>query len=434
MKLRDIFTTASSNLMRNKGRTILTIVAIFIGAVTISLTTGLNAGINNYIDNQLNSAGGKNVLVVLNQPETKSSGPAKYEPETEVPASTPGSNGAVKIITKAQLAKISAVKNVKHAGEYAMPSITYIEGPNGTKYEGAVNATVPGVEMPLKVGVHFDGDNKTKPEIILTPEYVKPLGFKSAEASLGKTVTLAASTTPGPTGPSVVKTFEAKVVAVGEKSLLMSNTSILNSAATDKIREITQIGMPEEMKDNYLAVMAQLKPGLTDSQINDAKKAVEKLGFKATTIDDEIGMVKNIINAITGVLTFFGAIALVAAAFGIINTLFMSVQERTREIGLMKAMGLSSGKVFLSFSVEAILIGFWGSALGVLGATGFGALVNTVAQKSFLKGLDGLTLISMTPQNVVLVMAIIIFIAFLAGTLPARRAAAQDPIEALRYE
>ena len=63
-------------------------------------------------------------------------------------------------------------------------------------------------------------------------------------------------------------------------------------------------------------------------------------------------------------LDAFAVIALIAAGFGIINTLLMSVQERTREIGLMKAMGLGGGRIFAMFSIEAIFIGFLGSAIG----------------------------------------------------------------------
>ena len=64
MKFRDILKSASTNLMRNKGRTVLTIIAIFIGAFTIALTTGVNIGVNDYIDKQVGSVGGANQLFI----------------------------------------------------------------------------------------------------------------------------------------------------------------------------------------------------------------------------------------------------------------------------------------------------------------------------------------------------------------------------------
>ena len=88
------------------------------------------------------------------------------------------------------------------------------------------------------------------------------------------------------------------------------------------------------------------------------------------------GMFKTVIDGIVLVLNAFAIIALLAASFGIVNTLLMSVQERTREIGLMKAMGMGSGKVFGLFSLEAAFIGFLGSAIGV----GVAMLAGTGAQ------------------------------------------------------
>ncbi len=142
----------------------------------------------------------------------------------------------------------------------------------------------------------------------------------------------------------------------------------------------------------------------------------------------------DLINAITGALIVFGAIALLAASFGIINTLYMSVRERTREIGLMKAMGLSNRKIFALFSTEAILIGVIGSLLGVLGAMAVGGTLNSIAAKSFLEGLDGFELTKFTIENSFAIVAIVAFIAFVAGALPSRSASRKDPIEALRYE
>ena len=134
------------------------------------------------------------------------------------------------------------------------------------------------------------------------------------------------------------------------------------------------------------------------------------------------------------VLNAFAIIALLAASFGIVNTLYMSVQERTREIGLMKAMGMGSCRVFSLFSLEAIVLGFLGSTLGVVVAMATGSLVSSALANSLLSGLPGLTLIAFDPISIALIIGLVTAIGFVAGTLPAARAANADPVNSLRYE
>ena len=82
MKMLDVIGSASSNMMRSKGRTLLTIIAIFIGAFTITLTVGISSGISSYIDKQLGSIGAENVLVIQPKVETDfGGGPVKYSPD-----------------------------------------------------------------------------------------------------------------------------------------------------------------------------------------------------------------------------------------------------------------------------------------------------------------------------------------------------------------
>ncbi|MFC5127154.1 ABC transporter permease [Pseudoclavibacter helvolus] len=112
----------------------------------------------------------------------------------------------------------------------------------------------------------------------------------------------------------------------------------------------------------------------------------------------------------------------------------MSVQERTREMGLMKAMGMGSGRVFTLFSVEAAFIGLLGSAIGALVAVVAGTVISAALATTLLADLPGLTLIAFDPVSIGVVIVVVMIIAFLAGTLPAARAARADPVESLRYE
>ena len=149
---------------------------------------------------------------------------------------------------------------------------------------------------------------------------------------------------------------------------------------------------------------------------------------------DQIGTFQSVIDGIILVLNAFAVIALLAAGFGIINTLLMSVQERTREIGLMKAMGMSGGRIFALFSTEAVFIGFLGSAIGAGVAMLVGGIISQVLADGLLADLAGLQILTFTPGAIVTVLLLVMGIAFIAAVLPASRAARQSPIDSLRYE
>ena len=432
MKFLDMIGTSASNLWRNKGRTFLTVIAIFIGAFTITLTSAVNTGVNDYIERQLSIFGKENkgVQIVKKVEMNGISGGLEEYKEGETGGNQEQSIYSTPSLAKSdieKLKKIEGLENVKPAENILGD---YIEGANGKKFVSG-NITSINENTDVKLDIKAGKDISTKNEAVISQDYIENLGFKNAENALGKTIKMQFSNQFN----GEKKVYDFKISGVMNKNLVQNQLTVISNEFKKEILAFQQKNMPEAQKEKYFAATATLKPEFrSEEKLQIVKNAGDKEKYTITTYADQIKNLTNVVNAITGGLTVFGSIALLAASFGIINTLYMSVRERTREIGLMKAMGLSNGKIFQLFSIEAILIGVIGSILGILLASLAGAALNNFATANFLKGLEGFELTKFTLQNNTAITIAIALVSFLAGALPARSASKKDPIEALRYE
>ena len=432
MRAGDVIASAVHNTFRSKLRTSLTVIAIFIGAFTLTLTSAIGAGISNFIDTQVGAIGAPGVLSVTPAPEDAPAGdgPAVYDPERATGgASIDGPPGMTTTgMNEADLDAIAEVPGITRVSPMVSLPVDSIEaaGGAGDAYEFTLDLASGAFVPDLAAGAAVaDG---AEAQVQLPADYVEPLGFADAQAAIGQSVTIGVTDAVG-------ARHEVDAVVAGVTNPgLMNLGPEANQALADAVADAQRTGLAGEPEPVYLAANASIDPASTPEQIAAVKADLLAAGFQGLTVADQIGAFKTVIDVVTGILNAFAVIALLAAGFGIVNTLLMSVQERTREIGLMKAMGMRSGKVFGLFSMEAVFIGFLGSALGAGVAIATGLVVSPLLAQNLFAELPGLEIVRFEPLSIAVIMLIVMGIAFLAGTLPARRAARQHPIEALRYE
>lgn len=432
----DIVRRAWRSAFRSKLRTALTVLAIVVGAFTLTLTTAIGAGINGYVSDTVASVGVDNVMTVMHEAtQERGSGPAEYDPDAAAtvsgtsgaPAGAPGA-GTVAALTQDDLAELAAVPGVLDVQPNRTVSVDYVQHADGTRYQLSLAQFLPGMHVELSAGEQLDLDTD-EAQLVLPEDYVEPLGFASAQDAVGQEVTLAVTDAAG-----TQATTTATVVGVAEPGLIASAGAVPNDALVTALDDLARVGSPAGAAVTYGSASVFFDPDSGTDATTALQDRLADLGYSALTLDDQLGTFTSVIDVIVFVLSAFAAIALVAAAIGIVNTLYMAVQERTREIGLMKAMGLSSAKVFSLFSVEAVVIGLLGSLAGVVLAMLVGSVAGAALAGTILSNLAGLTLFVFQPLTVAGIVLAIMAIAFLAGTLPAVRAARSDPIESLRYE
>jgi putative ABC transport system permease protein len=371
MRFGDIIKSANANLLRNKGRSFLTVLAIFIGSFTIILTSGINTGVNGYIDKQMDSAGGEDYLEVVSSAAMSSMiqmGGLENLGD-KITEYNPAVNASNKIdLTSDDLEAIGNVDGVESVDIYHRQTAEYITKKDlGKKY--LLNIS----EMPSStIKVDMIAGRMVSPDagqyqIALAPGYPSALGFESDGAAIGNKVLVGIRNL----ADKKVDEVEAVVTGVQNKSVISMGYSWINKSLDDKLYETSTTGLPAEpVGASYMATVI-LEPDLSTAEIQAVKDDIAAIQnsdgepeYIAMTMNDQVDMMKTFFSAITTVLTIFGVIALLAASIGIVNTLFMAVQERTREIGLMKAMGLGNGEIRLMFNLEASALGFWGALLG----------------------------------------------------------------------
>jgi putative ABC transport system permease protein len=424
MKFLDLVDTANRNLTRSKLRTALTILAIFVGGFTLTLTSALSAGVNDYLNRQLGSVTTPGVFEVAPKTDFSSfnfgTEIKEYDPEKKVSSLEQTFSASM---DQTDVDKVLSVDGVESVVPYYSITAEYLRFNDSKKYQVVQINQDYGLVADLEAGKVLSSD--ASGTLILPQKYLEPLGFGSAQEAIGKEVVLAYKN-------SVEETVERNFMVQGvSRESLISGSNIFIDKNT-----ALEVAKGQGVDQKYSRVIVNFPEALV-SELGEPelKKRLESAGnYTVASFEEQISSTLSVVSAITAALNVVGIIALIAASFGIINTLLMSVYERTQEIGLMKALGMRRSNVFSLFAIEAVLVGFWGSVVAVSVATGVSILLNNYAQQTFLKDFEGFTLLAVTPSGATFVIGLIMLIAFIAGTLPAIKASRLDPIEALRSE
>lgn len=428
MNTFEIIKTANKNLWRHKLRTFLTVSAIFIGAFTLTMTNGLGDGLRNYIENQVKNIEGNNVLFVRkkfeiqNKEADKSGAPAEYKERVQDEAGNLIDPNSV-LATLPQMETLAKeIPEIKSVTPYYHVDGEYITLDGSKKYQLELGMLSEGVTQKAEVGKTISGEDQ-----IMLPLSLARAFDEKIENLVGKTATIAYKV--GQNGE--IKTRNLQIVGVATKGFMSNYNSFVDAKTARQIYE--DQSRNNQFFNQFNSFTFQLTTGET-RRVEEIKKRLDAKGFSAETIADQKKRTYDGIAIFQIGMNLFALIALLAASFGVINTLIIAVMERTKEIGLQKALGMGRGKVFLLFTLEAVLIGFWGAVLGIAAAFGIGQIVNIYAAREFLSSFEGFRLLIFLPQSILIVVALVCGITFASGVLPALRASRLNPIEALRYE
>lgn len=185
-------------------------------------------------------------------------------------------------------------------------------------------------------------------------------------------------------------------------------------------------------KEYYDGILIKVE---SSAQVPKVRAQVEKLGLDSSSAQDEVDSVNRIMNGVTLVLAFFSSISLLVGGLMVVNTMVVSVYERTREIGISKAIGASEKDILKMFLAECLLIGAAGGILGDLFGVLFSYVIDRVGRVLLVSRLEIGGLEHLTALNFKILAAgflISLLVSILAGLYPAWRAAKMEPVRALR--
>lgn len=394
---------AAKAILTNKTRSFLTMLGIIIGVGSVILLTSIGSGLQSYITEQFNSFGASNVYVF--------------------PGNIFGEGGGFSL--EGQAASLTTSK-------FTLRDINEL-----LKLRSFVKAVAPEVFITAKVSygqknkqVTIYGTNEqffsitdwkaTKGRVFRESENdsgarVAALGAEIAESLFGNVDPVGKKVRIGSQTFEVVGVMEKRGGTLGGPSL---DTYVITPAIQvmrmGDLSKITQLTVQATSREQIPETVAAIKTHL--------KKRFKEDEFSVVDQTQILQTVNQILGALTVGLGGIAAISLVVGGIGILNIMLVSVIERTREIGLRKALGATPNVILMQFLIEAVFLSVLGGVIGTVLAFGL-----TLVIRSFIPAV-------VTLPAVLMAFGVSAAVGIVFGVLPARRASLLSPIEALRYE
>jgi putative ABC transport system permease protein len=458
MQVRDLIRRSGRSLRNAKGRTLLTAFAIAVGTFALTLTLAASNGATSFVNKIISENFDPAELLVSKDEAIFGGGntatkPREYDANFTTITNNAGANTQIKLLDDSDIAVIKKTDGVERVRENIIVSLRYITRPGQPKYIGNVTAKNPFQKPETLAG---DATGTLENQQLLLPEgYLDALGFKSAQDAVGQKVTLAIgkALTPAVLAQSaqgLVNQSPAELQKLSEQNIVLEEftvAAVLKKPATSqpgtdlyllvnqdearRLNDITTTGTTNFRKYSYVNV--RIANGDNVTKLTAGQDALKKAGFQTQSVKDTQKFLTNIIGVLQGIVFGFGLIAIIASVFGIVNTMYISVLQRTREIGLMKALGMRKRDIGRLFRFEAAWIGFLGGLLGSLIAVALGTALNPWISTKLNLG-AGNSILIFKPVQIAILVLLLMGISILAGWLPSRKAAKLDPIEALRTE
>ena len=401
---KESFLMAWASLVANKLRSLLTMLGIIIGVAAVIALVSIGNGVKQDIEDSISSLGSNLLVVLPGAPRTPGARPSQ------------GSMKSLKISDYEAIAKLEGVKAASPMtnGSY----VVIYQNKNWTTSVAGVNSNFQDVNNWTMTSGRFFSD--------------KNVQNRERVAVVGQTVVKNLFADEDPVGKEIrVKNIPFRVIGV----LKSKGNGTMGNDQDDTVLIPYTTSMERVEGIDYLRrvyVVAKDDGGIDRVQADIENLLRVRHNIKDTNLDDfNIQNMKSIMETVaqtTGTFTLFlgavAAISLVVGGIGIMNIMLVSVTERTREIGVRKALGATYSVIVTQFLIEAVVISLMGGFIGIAFGIGASKVIGMVSGMS--------TIVSV--PTIIMSFAFSMAIGLIFGIYPARKAAKLNPIDALHYE
>lgn len=415
LPIKESVKNSLKTLLANKARSFLTMLGIIIGVGAVIVIMAVGAGAQSLILAEIKTLGTDLVGVMPGNSE-----------EDGPPTSAMGITiTSLKYEDALALAEKNNVPNIVDVVAYTNGTATVTWGGNSydTNIKGTTVGYLPVESVTMKEGRFFNKEEEKNLSRVAVLGYtVKKELFGDSEA-VGQTIK--------------IKKHTFEVIGVtkkkGKVALQDYDDQILIPIKTMQkiVAGVDHLGLIRARVDNEANVgkaMDDINATLREQHDIDDKSGKDD-DFTTRSTAEALDMITTITNALKYFLAAMGALSLLVGGIGIMNIMLVSVTERTREIGLRKAVGANNRNILYQFLTEAITITFLGGIIGIIGGVLISFLIAIIA-----KALDYKWEFSISLISILLGVGVSAAVGLIFGLYPARKASLLEPVEALRYE